>query len=80
VNIEIEYDPDVRALYIQFREPEGELRTEDFGRDRYVDYDAAGNVIGIELLSLSNGLDLDGLPEAGRVADAFNALKKLAVA
>ena len=45
MSTEVNYDGERGLLYVQLRDPPGSIeRTEDFGRDRYVDYDEAGNV------------------------------------
>ena len=78
MNIEVRYDPERQLLYVRLRKPEGSIeRTEDLGGDRYVDYDQAGNVVGIEFLAIAqDGLDLAGLPDADRIAQALNAIPR----
>ncbi len=44
---------------------------------RLVDYDAAGNVLGVEFMWASNGLDLDGVPQAEAIRQALQSLKDL---
>jgi hypothetical protein len=39
-----------------------------------LDYDAAGRLISIELLNVSRGVELDGLPEADVVRQALELL------
>lgn len=52
------------------------MNTKDFGRDRYVEYDEVGEVVSIEFLALhQDGLDLDGLPEADRGAEAIESIQ-----
>ncbi len=77
MNIEVRYDPSRQLLYVRLREPRGAIvNTKDFGRDRYVDYDEVGEVMSIEFLALhQDGLDLDGLPEADRVAEAIESIQ-----
>ncbi len=41
---------------------------EDLGADRRIDYAADGTPTGIELLSVSRGVDLDGLPYQDQIA------------
>ena len=45
--------------------------TEDFGDHRLVDYDEAGEVVGVEFVGIEGGADMDGLPEAERVRAAL---------
>ena len=65
----LEYDEATDSLYIHLRE--GIPRA--FGRNlddtRYVDFGPDGKPIGVELLSVSKGVKLDGLPEAEAIAD-----------
>jgi uncharacterized protein YuzE len=72
--VHVEYDSEADAIYITLREPEGAVETEFVDEARYVDYDEAGNVVGIELLGVSQGIDLSGLPEAADLAKALNAI------
>ncbi len=79
MNIEVGHDPERLPLYVRLNAPLGSIvTTEDFGRDRYVNYDEAGEVVGIEFLALQkDGFDLDGLPEAHRVAEAIESIPSL---
>ena len=45
--------------------------TESFGDHRLVDYDEAGEVVGVEFVGIEGGADMDGLPEAERVRAAL---------
>ena len=71
-----EYDPEADAVYI-YLPPEG--RTYSYGCDvdaeRRVDFAADGRPLGIELLCVSGGVKLDGLPlreEVQRVLRELN--------
>jgi uncharacterized protein YuzE len=74
--IRLEYDPGVDALAIDFpgAEPGASARMVRLDRDRVLDYDAAGRLISIELLNVSRGVDLQGLPEADVVRQALKLL------
>jgi len=72
--VHVEYDSEADAIYIMLREPEGAVETQFIDDARYVDYDATGLVVGVELLGVSQGVDLSGLPEASRIAEALNAI------
>jgi uncharacterized protein YuzE len=70
------YDPEADALAIDL---EGfgagrSARTEHLDERRFVDYDAAGRTIAIELLDVSGGVVFDGLPEAGLVRGVVERL------
>ncbi len=68
------YDSEADAIAVHLREPMGAVETEFVDDVRYVDYDADGNVVGIELLAVSHGYDLEGLPEADRIARALKMI------
>lgn len=70
----VTYDTDADAIAVHLREPDGAVETEVIDDVRYVDYDAAGNVVGIELLAVSHGYDLEGLPEADAIYEALRLL------
>jgi YD repeat-containing protein len=78
VSTEVNYDGERGLLYVQLRDPPGSIeRTEDFGRDRYVDYDEAGNVVGVEFLAIAqDGLNLDGLPEVEQIISVLNSVPR----
>lgn len=63
------YDPEADALAIDL-EGSGagrSARTEHLDERRFVDHDATGRIISIELLDVSGGVVFDGLPETGLV-------------
>jgi uncharacterized protein YuzE len=72
--VHVEYDSEADAIYFTLRQPEGSVETEFVDDARYVDYDETGNVVGVEILGVSQGVDLSGLPEAERLAAALNAI------
>jgi uncharacterized protein YuzE len=72
--VRVVYDSEADAIAVHLRDPEGPVETEFVDDVRYVDYDAAGNVVGIELLAVSHGYDLAGLPEAERIAKAIKTI------
>ncbi len=78
MSTEVNYDAERGLLYVQLRAPIGSIeRTEDFGRDRYVDYDEAGNVVGVEFLAIAqDGLNLDGLPEIEQIISVLNSVPR----
>jgi uncharacterized protein YuzE len=67
----VEYDSDADAVYVALRTPRGTVETDFIDEARDVDYDADGNVVGVELLGVSQGIDLEGLPEAERIAQVL---------
>jgi uncharacterized protein YuzE len=64
--LRVEYDPAVDALAIDFPGfgPGASVRMVRLDRDRVLDYDAEGRLVAIELLNVSQGVNLDGLPAA----------------
>lgn len=71
--MEVRYDSEADAIYVRLRAT-AHARTEELDVARLIDYDAAGDVIGVEFLWVSGGVDLDGVPEAERVAEALRAV------
>jgi uncharacterized protein YuzE len=75
----ITYDSDADALYVQLRPPQdGVVETDEIDIYRYVDYDEQGQIIGVEFLGVSRGIDLTDVPEAQRVAEAIRTLPVVA--
>lgn len=60
--VDLEHDPEADAAYVRLSDHRV-TRTEDLGRGRTVDYDAAGHPVGVEFLGVSQGVDTDGVPE-----------------
>ena len=58
--MKITYDPEVDAVYIQFREAEP-ARAVDVSEGVTVDLDAEGNLVGIEVLDASERMGQEGL-------------------
>jgi uncharacterized protein YuzE len=63
----LEYDPDVNAAYIWLRELPCAFG-ENLDHSRRIDYAADHEPIGIELLNVHRGVDLDNLPGRNAVA------------
>jgi len=77
----VSYDPEADALYVSFRlRSAGDVvRTVEIGDGRQVDYAADGEVLGVEFLAVSEGLNLDGVPHREQVQSAVGALARLPV-
>ncbi|MQC17673.1 MAG: DUF2283 domain-containing protein [Chloroflexi bacterium] len=70
----LEYDGDADSMYITFRdETEGSVVTHELDERRFVDRDDLGDV-GVEILDVSLGVDLDGLPRRDAIAALLNAI------
>ena len=78
----IQFDPEADALYIRFSaEPSrrGEVRrTDALDEQRRVDVGADGAVLGLEILWVSQGFALDGLPNEHEIGEALHALGAVA--
>jgi uncharacterized protein YuzE len=64
----ISYNRDADAAYIHLREGVQVARTRNLDGVRLIDYAADGESIGIELLDMSDGVNLDRLPRRDVVA------------
>ncbi len=69
----ITYSDESDAVYIQLSDAKI-VRTQVIDDARFVDYDANGDVVGVELLGASGGLDLRGLPEHQRLESETRVL------
>jgi uncharacterized protein YuzE len=74
-SLRIEHDPEADAVYVPFA-PSGTIRaqrarTRRLDRRRFVDETADGTVLGVEILAVSEGADLTGLPRADEIAAAL---------
>jgi uncharacterized protein YuzE len=56
----IQYSPDVDALYIYLRDADI-VESDEISKDIIADYDKDGNVVGIEILCVSEKADIDQL-------------------
>ena len=66
----IEYDQSADAIYVWLREvPYAYGR--DLDESRRIDYGADHQPLGVELLDVSQGIDLRGLPAAAQIAKAI---------
>jgi uncharacterized protein YuzE len=70
-----EYDREADAAYVYFPgavdTPVG--RTLELDGERMIDYAADGSVVGVEFLSVSDGVRLEGVPRANEVSAALHA-------
>lgn len=72
----IEHDPEADAVYIRLSS-KNIARTRTVRRNRSdaaIDYASDGTVVGVELLGVSRGIDLHGLPEAEKVRALLDGL------
>lgn len=59
--MKINYDSKYDLLYIKFTEESPEVATQRVSDDIAIDFDRAGQIVGIEVLSASKHLDLGSL-------------------
>lgn len=69
----VDFDTVADALYVQFREPRGPVLTHRLDRLRAVDEDGDGPV-GVEILSVSTGIDLTELPHRELIEEALRTI------
>jgi hypothetical protein len=65
------------VLYVRYRDGEDYAFSRDHGDGRYVEYNADGAPIGVELLGASQGVDISGLPDADEIARGIRGLVAL---
>ncbi len=65
--MKIEYDRGVDAAYFSFSAA-ASTRQEKLDDARIIDYDADGEVVGVEFITPSRGMDLTGVPRATEIA------------
>lgn len=68
--MKIKYDKQADAIYILFSD-KPYAYGEDLDEERRVDYDADGNVRGVELLCVSTGVLTDALPNRSKIEQAL---------
>jgi len=66
-DMRIEHDKAADAMYIHIGTGLY-ARGEDLDDERRVDYDSGGAPIGVELLCVSQGVNIEGLPDADEIA------------
>jgi uncharacterized protein YuzE len=66
--LRLDYDREADAAYVWLRPGRQYAFGEDLDSDRRVDYGLDGEPIGVELLNVSKGVNLDDLPEPERMA------------
>jgi uncharacterized protein YuzE len=75
----VSYDSDADAVYVKLRtDAEHSAETREIDMWRYADYDDDGQLIGVEFLRASHGINVFGVPSATAVAEAIRSLPRLA--
>lgn len=65
--MELRYDKKADAIYVRLSD-EGYAYGEELDPERRIDYSTDGRPIGVELLCVSNGVDLRNLPEQDAIS------------
>lgn len=73
----LSYDRDADAISVKLRAPQGEIESEPFGDRCVIDYDETGEPVAVELLFVSRGIELEGVPEAEGIREMLTSLGKL---
>ena len=71
--MKLEIDPEADAAYVRVRDTRIS-RTSPLDSQRILDYDADGELVGIEFLAIHQGLDLRDLPYHDQLAQLFEGL------
>ena len=75
IDIQLRLDPDAHILYVVVGHSGNmAMETRDLDERRAVDYDLAGDIVGIEFRDIDEGIDLDGVPHASRLARALQIM------
>ena len=72
--LRISTDPEADAIYIQLRALPVSY-TKELDDNRYIDYAEDGTPVGIDLLGVSEGVDLADLPETATFVRVLEELK-----
>ena len=72
----IAYDEQGDLLNVRFRDQVGIAEADEHPGDRFVEHDERG-VVAIEFLHASQGIDLDGMPEADMIARALRSMSHM---
>ncbi len=71
------YDPKADAAWIYFRKPsmiERPSSSEELDHLRLIAYDSTGEVLAVEILDVSKGVDLEGLPGQAEIKAELHRL------
>jgi uncharacterized protein YuzE len=78
MDLQLRIDPDARTLYIVIGHTgEMAMETRELDERRTLDYDLKGDLVGVEFIDIDEGIDLDGVPQAARIARALAVMGAL---
>lgn len=72
--LRIETDPKADAVYIHLNDLPIAY-TKELDDNRYIDYAHDGSPVGVSLLSVSDGVDVEDLPSEGKIRKALDGLE-----
>ncbi len=76
--MQIQYDPEADAIYVALQTPHGLVKGDRIDERRTVCYDERGQMVGVEFLFVSKGIDLDRMPEAEEIHEALRTFPRAA--
>jgi uncharacterized protein YuzE len=76
--VEIRYDPEADAVFVELREHGSHTTGTRLDERRIVHYSDDGEPVAVELLFVSEGIDCAGLPKADGIREALRSLAALA--
>lgn len=76
--MQIQYDPQADAIYVALQTPKGLVRGDRIDERRTVCYDERDQIVGVEFLFVSAGIDLSLMPEADEIDQALRTFPRAA--
>ncbi len=71
--LEVSHDPSADALFIRLAHGKYHF-TAELDEDRFLDYSKDGVILGVEILGVSEGISMEGLPRCEEIAHALEAM------
>ncbi|MEI7926885.1 MAG: DUF2283 domain-containing protein [Chloroflexota bacterium] len=76
MDMQLRIDPDARTLYIVLgHSGEMAMESRELDERRTLEYDLKGDLVGVEFIDIDEGIDLDGVPAASRIARALGIMR-----
>jgi uncharacterized protein YuzE len=76
--MQIQYDPEADAIYVSLRTPRGLVKGDRIDNRRTVCYDERDQIVGVEFLFVSHGIDLEAMPAADEIDAALRSFPRAA--
>lgn len=78
IDLQLRLDPDARILYVVVGHSGAmAMETRALDERRTLDFDLAGELVGVEFLDIDDGIDLDGVPHAARIARGLEIMRAI---